>query len=90
MARAEKAIDPADFTGIPRTRGATNEYPLTVSAGKTQTLPLWFELKDYVKETFKTPAELRVYYRNGREESVAHAFIVGGPLDMKTPSVRAN
>ena len=34
MARAEKAIDPADFAGIPRTRGATNEYPLTVSAGK--------------------------------------------------------
>jgi hypothetical protein len=65
--------------------GATNEYPLTVSAGKTETLPLWFELKDDVKDTFKTPAELRVYYRNGREESVAHAFIVGGPLDMKTP-----
>jgi hypothetical protein len=65
--------------------GATNEYPLTVSAGKTETLPLWFDLKDDVKRTFKTPAELRVYYHNGREESVAHAFIVGGPLDMKTP-----
>jgi hypothetical protein len=65
--------------------GATNEYPLTVSAGKTETLPLWFDLKDDVKRTFKTPAELRVYYRNDREESVAHAFIVGGPLDMKTP-----
>ncbi len=65
--------------------GATNEYPLTVSAGKTETLPLWFDLKDDVWETFKTPAELRVYYRNGRDESVAHAFIVGGPLDMKTP-----
>jgi len=65
--------------------GATNEYPLTVAAGKTETLPLWFDLKDYVKETFKNPAELRVYYRNGREESVAQAFIVGGPLDMQTP-----
>ena len=65
--------------------GATNEYPLTVAAGKTEVLPLWFELNDYVKETFKNPAELRVYYRNGRDESVAHAFIVGGPLDMKTP-----
>ena len=65
--------------------GATNEYPLTVAAGKTEVLSLWFELNDYVKETFKNPAELRVYYRNGRDESVAHAFIVGGPLDMKTP-----
>src|SRR5258708_1324387 len=44
--------------------GATNEYPLTVAAGKTEVLPLWFELNDYVKETFKNPAELRVYYRN--------------------------
>jgi hypothetical protein len=65
--------------------GATNEYPLTVAAGRTETLPLWFDLKQSVNKTFKTPAELRVYYRNGREESVAHAFIVGGPLDMKTP-----
>ena len=65
--------------------GATNEYPLTVAAGKTETLPLWFDLKDSVKKTFQTPAELRVYYRNGIEDSMANAFIVGGPLDMKTP-----
>jgi hypothetical protein len=65
--------------------GATNKYPLIVSPGKTEILPLCFDLKEHVKQTFKTPAELRVYYRSGREESVAHAFIVGGPLDMKTP-----
>jgi hypothetical protein len=65
--------------------GAMNEYPLTVMGGKTKTLPLWFDLKEDVKHTFNTPTELRVYYRNGSEESVAQAFIVGGPLDMTTP-----
>lgn len=65
--------------------GSTNEYPLTVAAGKAETLPLWFDLNNSVKKTFQTPAELRVYYRNGREDSIANAFIVGGPLDMKAP-----
>jgi hypothetical protein len=57
-----------------------NGYPWTVPASKTETLPLlWFDLKDSVKQTFKTAAELRIYYRSGGRESVAHAFIIGGP-----------
>jgi hypothetical protein len=64
---------------------AKDEYPLTIAAGKTQVIPIWFDLNDSVNRTFNAPAELRVYYRESRNESVAHAFIVGGPLHMKMP-----
>jgi P pilus assembly chaperone PapD len=58
--------------------GAEHDYPLTLSPGKTERLPVWFDLNDSVKRTFETQVELRVYYRRGLEESIARAFITGG------------
>jgi hypothetical protein len=64
-----------------------HEYPFTVTPGKTAKLPIWFDLKHSVDVTFKTPAELRVYCRQGKEEFVQSTFIAGGPLDLKTPEI---
>lgn len=57
------------------------KYHLTIASGKTEALPVWFDLKDDVERAFAKPAELRVYYRSGNEDSVSSAFMAGGPLD---------
>lgn len=61
-------------------------YPLAVSPGKTETLDIWFDLAEDVKETFfRQPAELRVHYRSHGQDETAHASVIGGPLDTSAP-----
>ena len=62
-----------------------SKYPLTISPGKTESLPVWFDLDASVKRTFEKAAELRVHYRNGGKDLISSAFIVGGPLDSNAP-----
>ena len=59
----------------------TSKYPLTIAAGKTEALPVWFDLDSSVKRTFEKSAELRVHYRVGDKDLLSSAFLVGGPLD---------
>src|SRR5258708_13981773 len=59
--------------------GATNEYPLTVAAGKKEIFPSWFELNNNVQEKLKKPPQFRVNYTNSPAETVTHAIIFGGP-----------
>jgi len=55
-------------------------YPLIVAAGQTQTLYVWFDLRDDVQKTFYLrSAELRVHYQKDGREEIAHARIMGGP-----------
>jgi hypothetical protein len=61
------------------------KYPLTVAAGKTEALPVWFDMKDDVEREFEKPVELRVYYRSGDKDLVSSAFMAGGPLDTSAP-----
>jgi hypothetical protein len=61
-------------------------YPSAVPAGKTETLDIWFDLTDDVKETFfRQPAELRVHYKSRGQDETAHVSIIGGPLDTSAP-----
>jgi hypothetical protein len=60
-------------------------YPLLVQPGKTEGLLVWFDLNEAVKKTFQQQAELRVHYRKDNKEEIAHASIVGGPLNTATP-----
>ena len=59
----------------------TSNYPLTIASGKTEALPIWFDLDASVKRTFEKTAELRVHYRIGGKGLISSAFIMGGPLD---------
>lgn len=74
-----------DMTYLNKPPGASNKYPLTIGAAKTENLPVWFDLKADVQQTFEKTAEMRVYYRSDKGGLVASAFMLGGPLDMKTP-----
>ncbi len=61
-------------------------YPSTVPPGKTETLDIWFDLADDVKETFfRQPAELRVHYRSRGRDETAQVSVVGGHLDTSAP-----
>ena len=60
-------------------------YPVSISAGDTQVLDAWFDVKDGVGKIFHKPAELRVYYRSGDKEEIVSTTIVGGPLDTRVP-----
>jgi hypothetical protein len=61
-------------------------YPSVVPPGKTETLDIWFDLTDDVKETFfRQPAELRVHYKSRGQDETAHVSIIGGPLDTSAP-----
>jgi hypothetical protein len=61
-------------------------YPSAVPPGKTETLDIWFDLADDVKETlFRQPAELRVHYTSRGRDETAHVSVIGGPLDTSTP-----
>jgi hypothetical protein len=62
-----------------------SKYPLTIAAGETGTLPVWFDLKDDVERAFEKPVELRVYYRSGNKDFVSSAFMTGGPLETNAP-----
>jgi|SRR5947209_18187057 len=63
----------------------TSKYPLTIASGKTEALPIWFDLNASVKRTFEKTAELRVHYRSGGMDLISSAFIAGGPLDSNVP-----
>ena len=65
-------------------RGRAEAYPVVVLPGKTETLDIWFDLRENVWKTFfKQSAELRVHYRKDAREEIAHASIIGGHLDLK-------
>jgi len=52
-------------------------YPLTINPGNTERVGVYFHFDDDVWNTFQQPADLRVYYRIGNEQNVAHASIIG-------------
>ena len=60
-------------------------FPLTIQPGSTDALDVWFQLEENVRKLFQQSAELRVHYRSSSSEGIAHATIVGGPLDGRTP-----
>jgi hypothetical protein len=61
-------------------------YPSAVPSGETETLDIWFDLTDDVKETFfRQPAELRVHYKSRGQDETAHVSVIGGPLDTSAP-----
>jgi hypothetical protein len=67
------------YANKPRQPGS---YPLTVPPGTTETLDVWFDLTDDVKETFfRQPAELRLHYKSRGQDETAHVSVIGGPLD---------
>lgn len=71
------------YANKPRQPGS---YPLAVPPGKTETLDIWFELADYVKEKFfRQPAELLVHYKSRSQDETAHVSVIGGPLDTSAP-----
>jgi hypothetical protein len=60
-------------------------YPLVIQPGSTEILHFGFRLNDDVKKTFlKQSAELRLRYRTGNKEEIAHTNIIGGRLDTST------
>jgi hypothetical protein len=75
----------ASGTTYPNKAPGIAKYPLTIPIGKTETLPVWFDLDGGVKRTFERTVEFRVQYRSGGKDSVSSAFMVGGPLDTKAP-----
>jgi hypothetical protein len=60
-------------------------YPASISAGDTQVLDIWFDVKDGVGKMFHKPAELRVHYRSDNKEEIVSTTIVGGPLNTRVP-----
>jgi hypothetical protein len=56
-------------------------YPIEISPGNTATLNVLFRLDDDVRKTFHQAAELRVHYRNGNQQEIARANILGGSLE---------
>jgi hypothetical protein len=75
---AELATTSELYTNKPLTPGT---FPLAIAPGSTETLGVWFDLKDDVWNTFRQTAELRVHYRNGSNEEIARANVIGGRLD---------
>jgi hypothetical protein len=60
----------------------TGTYPLAVDPGQTQSLDVWFDLRDDVRKTFfKQSAELRVHYRSDGKEQIGQTVVVGGHLN---------
>lgn len=79
----ELAAKQGTYANKPRQPGS---YPSTVSPGKAETLEVWFDLTDDVRETFfRQPAELRVHYKSRGRDETAHVSVVGGPLDTNGP-----
>jgi hypothetical protein len=64
----------------------SGSYPSAVSRGKSETLDIWFDLADGVKNMFfRQPAELQVHYRSRGRDETAHVSVIGGPLDTSAP-----
>lgn len=79
----ELAAKRAAYANKPRQPGS---YPSAVLPGNSETLDIWFDLTDDVKETFfRQPAELRVHYKTRGQEETVHVSVVGGPLDTSAP-----
>lgn len=79
----ELAAKEGTYTNKPRQPGS---YPSALPRGETETLDVWFDLTEDVKETFfRQPAELRVHYTSHGQDETAHASVIGGPLDASTP-----
>jgi hypothetical protein len=75
----ELATKRGTYENKPRRPGG---YPVTVPPGETETLNIWFDLTDDVKETFfRQPAELRLHYKSRGQDETAHVSVIGGPLD---------
>jgi hypothetical protein len=58
-------------------------YPLRINPSGTERVGVYFRLDDDVENTFRNAADLRVYYRIGNEQRIAHARIVGGGIGSK-------
>ncbi len=79
----ELAAKQGTYANKPRQPGS---YPSTVPPGKTETLDIWFDLTDDVRETFfRRPAELRVCYKSRGRDETAHVSVIGGHLDTNAP-----
>ena len=82
VTKVELAEGNTTYENKPVTGGT---YPLSISAGDTQVLDVWFHVKDGVGKIFHKPAELRVYSRSGDKEEIVSTTIVGGPLNTRVP-----
>jgi hypothetical protein len=79
----ELAAKRGTYTNKPR---RPEGYPLVVPPGKTETLDVWFDLADDVKETlFRQPAELQMHYGSRGQEEAAQVSVIDGPLDASAP-----
>jgi hypothetical protein len=79
----ELAAKQGTYANKPRQPGS---YPSIVPPGKTETLDIWFDLTDDVRETFfRQPAELRVHYKSRGRDETAHVSVIGGHLDTNAP-----
>ncbi len=64
----------------------SGSYPSAVPPGKTETLDVWFDLADDVRNTFfRQPAELQVHYRSRGRDETSLVSIIGGPLNTSAP-----
>jgi hypothetical protein len=79
---AELVIPGSTYANKPR---RTASYPLAVPPGKSDTLDIWFEVNSGVKKAFRVPAEWRVHYTSGDKDQIAHATLVGEPLNTQAP-----
>lgn len=52
--------------------------PIDVPPGTAQSIGVWFDLRENVKETFQSPVELRVLYRSAGKDEVAKAQLSRG------------
>ena len=79
----ELAAKRGTYSNKPRKPGS---YPLDVPPGERETLDIWFDLTDDVRETFfRQPAELRVHYKSRGRDETAHVSVIGGHLDTNAP-----
>ena len=78
VTNVELATTRALYANKPLTPGT---FPLTIAPGRTETLGVWFDLKDDVRNTFREPAELRVHYRKGNNEEIVRVNVICGRLD---------
>jgi hypothetical protein len=78
VTKMELIADKTVYEGQPL---GEESYPTVIRPGAHHILSVRFDLKDDVRTTFKTPAELRIQYRSGDELKTVIATIVGAPLD---------
>jgi hypothetical protein len=67
-------------------KGTKRAYGRSSRICETETLEIWFDLADDVRETFfRQPAELRVHYKGRGRDETAHVSVIGGHLDTNAP-----